>query len=258
MIGILVDITKCTGCEKCVHACVESHDLDTSDADADRATTRDGLSARRWSTLVPVEQERFARKSCMHCVDPNCVAACLVGGIEKTPEGPVIYDPDKCIGCRYCMLACPFHIPRYEWDSAYPFMRKCDLCFDRVQANRLPACVEACPEKALTFGNREELLVEAHSRIRHHPERYLDRVWGETEWGGTSMLYISDVDLSSIGWPQAGEDAIPSLTDPLIAKTPVMGIGVAAGLCALSWIIRRRNRLAAIRATGAPEEVDGE
>ncbi|HEX9886459.1 MAG TPA: 4Fe-4S dicluster domain-containing protein [Longimicrobiales bacterium] len=243
MNAILVDVTRCTGCERCVAACVETNGLDAKRAWVDRATTRDGLSANRPLSILEVEDGRFARLSCMHCLEPSCVSACLVGGITKTPEGPVIYDPDRCIGCRYCMLACPFHVPRYEWHETAPFMVKCAMCFERGDEG--PACVEACPNAALTFGRREGLLREAHQRIAAAPGAYLPRVWGEHEFGGTSVLYLSDVDLGAIGWPRVGTEPIPDLTEPLIAKTPLIGLGVAAGLLGVNWVIRRRMRLGA-------------
>ncbi len=243
MKAILVDVTKCTGCERCVEACIAENDSDPVQAHVDRAVTWDGLSENRLLSLVQIGEGRFARKSCMHCLEPSCVSACLVGGLTKTPEGPVIYDPDKCIGCRYCMLACPFSIPRYEWQETTPFVRKCTMCFERVQEGIPPACVEACPNDALRFGDRDALLDEAHGLIASHRTVYLPRVWGESEYGGTSLLYLSDVDLSSIGWPPPGAGSVPSLTEPLISKTPFIGLGVASGLLGVNWIIRRRMNL---------------
>ncbi|MFO7892154.1 MAG: 4Fe-4S dicluster domain-containing protein [Longimicrobiales bacterium] len=253
MNGLLVDVTRCTGCERCVAACVEANGLDPVEAQRDRATTADGLSANRLVSLVRV-QDRFVRKSCMHCVEPACVAACLVGGITKTPEGPVVYDPDKCIGCRYCMLACPFHVPRYQWDRTTPFMAKCAFCFERLAEGRSPACVEACPEEALTFGTRSSLLEEAHRRIETHPHQYQPHVWGEHEFGGTSVLYVSDVDLNALGWPGEQVPSIPSLTQPLIEKTPAIGLSVAGCLLGVNWVIRRRMSLAGGGADPGPEE----
>jgi formate dehydrogenase iron-sulfur subunit len=244
MRAILVDVTACTGCERCVDACIQENGSDPVRADVDRALTRDGLSADRLLSVRQVGNGRFVRVSCMHCLEPSCVSACLVGGITKTPEGPVVYDPDKCIGCRYCMLACPFHIPRYEWDSTVPFMRKCAMCFQRQEEGRVPACVEACPEDALRFGDRDELLARAHRTIADNPDRYLPRVWGEHEFGGTSVLYLSDVDLAAAGWPGPETVAIPSLTEPLISKTPFIGFGVMATLLGINWVIRRRMELA--------------
>jgi formate dehydrogenase iron-sulfur subunit len=254
MYGILVDVTRCTACEKCIAACVSRNDGDIWVAERDRATTTDGLSSHRLSTVVKVDDGRFAKKSCMHCLEPSCVSACLVGGLTRTKDGPVIYDRDKCIGCRYCMLACPFHIPRYQWDKTIPFVAKCDMCLDRISNGQEPACVEACPEKALRFGNRDELLREAHAIIRKSRGSYLDHVWGEKEFGGTSVMYISDVDLASLGWPENVAASIPSLTEPLVHKTPFIGFGVAVGLIGLNWIVKRRNELAAARNAGEGTE----
>ena len=242
--AILVDVTRCTACEQCVAACVETNHMDAHKAEHDRATTRDGLSAHRLSTVLPLPEGRFARKSCMHCLEPSCVSACLVGSLQKTAEGPVVYDPDKCIGCRYCMLACPFHVPRYEWSRVAPFMQKCDLCAERLQRGERPACVEACPhDDVLTFGPRNELLERAHALIRDTPGRYRPHVWGETELGGTSVLYVSDVDLAALGWPGTEAAAIPALTEPVIEKTPLLGGAVLMGVWGLSAIIERRQRL---------------
>lgn len=244
MYGILIDVTLCTACEKCVYACIEQNKLDLRRAERDRAVTPDGLSANRLSTVLSVDEGRFARKSCMHCLEPSCVSACLVGGLMKTPDGPVVYDPDKCIGCRYCMLACPFEIPRYQWEKNLPFMVKCDMCAERLGQSLKPACVEACPEGALTFGDRKELIAEAQKRIKQNPERYQNHIWGEKEFGGTSVMYLSDVDLVSLGWPAQKAVSIPSLTEPLVHKTPFIGLGVAVGLLSINWIIKRRNELA--------------
>jgi formate dehydrogenase iron-sulfur subunit len=253
MYGILFDTTQCKGCERCIKACIEVNGADPSVAARDRATTRDGLSAERLLAVRPVDQGRFTRLSCMHCEEPSCVAACLVGGLRKSPQGPVLYDPEKCIGCRYCMLACPFHVPRYEWDSTAPFMRKCSMCFERLERGRIPACVEACPNEVMQFGDREELLARAHEILRKKPDRYLSRVWGENEFGGTSILFISDVDLSAVGWPAESGASIPSLTDPLIHQTPFIGLSVALGCWGLSAIIARRNKL---MGGGGAEETD--
>jgi formate dehydrogenase iron-sulfur subunit len=250
MYAILIDVTRCKGCEKCVAACVDSHRLDELQAARDRVTTSDGLSANRLSSVLQVGDGRFARKSCLHCLDPSCAAACLVGGLTKSPDGPVLYDPDKCIGCRYCMLACPFHVPRYEWNETIPYVCKCDMCAERLARRDEPACVGACPYEALQFGERGELLAEARRRIRAEPGRYIDHVWGEEELGGTSLLYVSDVDLAALGWPEGESDPIPALTGPLISKTPHIGLGVAGTLLGLNWIVRRRNEIAALRAAG--------
>jgi formate dehydrogenase iron-sulfur subunit len=253
MKAILVDVTRCTGCERCVEACIEENGLDPDKAQVDRAVTKDGLSDNRLLSVPQVAEGRFVRLSCMHCLEPSCVSACLVGGITKTRQGPVVYDPDKCIGCRYCMLACPFHIPRYEWSNPVPLMRKCDMCSDRQNDGLVPACVEACPYEALSFGERDALLKDAHSLIESGGGRYLERVWGEH--GGACVLYVSDVDLGVMGWPAPGTESIPSLTEPLIAKTPVIGFGVMGTLLGINWVIRRRMKLA--RERNGPQDGEG-
>jgi formate dehydrogenase iron-sulfur subunit len=244
MDAILVDVTKCTGCEKCITACIEKNNLNLDKSYFDRETSRDGLSADRFLSIKKINEGRFARFSCMHCLEPACVSACLVGGITKSKEGPVIYDPDKCIGCRYCMLACPFHIPRYEWNTTKPFMKKCNMCYDRTIDNKLPACVQACPQKAIIFGERNSLLKRAHSIIKNNQGKYLNHIWGKKEYGGTSVLYIADIDLTKMGWPNKSISAIPRITDPIIEKTPAIGLTVGGFLVGLNWIIKRRMELA--------------
>lgn len=244
MVAILVDITKCSGCEKCIAACIKSNNLNEEKASFDRVLSKDGLSDNRLLSIINVGEGRFARLSCMHCVHPNCVSACLVGGITKSKEGPVIYDPDKCIGCRYCMLACPFQIPRYEWSATKPFMKKCNLCYDLLKRGSVPACVRACPNNAITFGERKDMINKARNIINSEKEKYINHIWGEKEYGGTSLMYISDVNLSKLGWPARNVKPISSLTDPLIEKTPIVGFSVAGSLIGVSWIIKRRMQLA--------------
>jgi formate dehydrogenase iron-sulfur subunit len=240
MDAILADVTKCIGCEKCVAACIGKNNLNLEKSYFDRETSRDGLSADRFLSIKKISEGRYARFSCMHCIEPACVSACLVGGITKSKEGPVIYDPDKCIGCRYCMLACPFHIPRYEWNETKPFMKKCNMCFDIIKENKQPACVQACPQKAIIFGNRNSIIKYARSIINNNPGNYINDIWGQKEYGGTSVLYISDIDLAKIGWPSKTVTPIPRLTEPLIEKTPSIGLTVGGFLVGLNWIIKRR------------------
>jgi formate dehydrogenase iron-sulfur subunit len=263
--AILVDVTRCTGCEKCVAACVQGHRTDPERAELDRWQTGDGLSADRLTTVVRAAAGRFAKKSCMHCLEPSCVAACLVGGLTKSEEGPVLYDPAKCIGCRYCMIACPFHIPRYQWDQTVPLMQKCDMCFERLGSGQQPACVDACPNQALLFGDRRRLLKLAHRRIESGYPAYVQHVWGEKEFGGTSVLYVSDVDLAALDWPETFPEPIPHLTESLIENTPFIGLGVAYSLLGINWVIRRRMQLErenarpkqASNPTGPEKETDG-
>jgi len=250
MYAILVDVTKCTGCEKCVAACQEKNLHDGQGHQSKQPLSHD-LSANQLLAIEQVDDGRFYRKACMHCVEPSCVSACLVGSLTKSKEGPVIYDASMCIGCRYCMLACPFHVPRYQWDSTFPLVTKCDMCIDRLQQGKKPACVDACPNDALVFGERDLILKKAHIRIKDNPEEYLQRVWGEHEFGGTGVVYVSDVDLSHMDWEELAGASIPSITTPLIEKTPFIGGGVAVSLLAINWVVQRRMRLAAEQSSPA-------
>jgi formate dehydrogenase iron-sulfur subunit len=220
----------------CVEACAaENGTEDPALARFDRS----GLSGHRFTAVERTADDRFVRQQCLHCLEPSCVAACLVGSMTRTPEGAVVYDASKCIGCRYCMLACPYEVPKYEWDTNTPLIRKCELCHDRPGG---PACVEACPHEATLHGEREELLAIARDRIGSGG--YVDRIYGETEMGGTAVLYISDVPLDAF-WPgKPGSRSVPEITWPVVSKTPWLAGGVAAALTGVSWIVHRRMKIA--------------
>ena len=258
--AILTDVTMCIGCEECVAACERTY---RTGADAPYRWQGDatGLSSTRWTTLVDTEEGRFVRLYCRHCLDPSCAAACPVGALERTPEGPIVYDPVICMGCRYCMLACPFSITRYEWSSPTPRVRKCLLCHQKISSGELdqPACTAACPTGATIFGEREALLEEARRRIREHPERYIDHIWGEHEIGGTSVLYISDVDLHEAGWPrELGYEARPVLARNVLHTVPYTFVGVAAAMYGVHWTFERRQKVAAIEGGGDTPPTDDE
>jgi len=252
--AILIDITRCVGCEECVLACKEENDLGPDRLRKGQEAV-DGLSASRFSTILRYPDDHFVRQQCRHCLEPACVSACLVGAMQKTPEGPVIYDSELCMGCRYCLVACPYGIPRYEWDSAAPLVKKCTLCYHLITEGKEPACVEACPEDALLFGERDDLLVEAHKRIADSPESYLDHVYGETEVGGTSVLYLSDISLGFLGWAEnLGDGDLPHLTHAALEKVPWMVAGMGSLMGGIYWVINRRMKLAARAADEARME----
>jgi formate dehydrogenase iron-sulfur subunit len=243
--AILIDITKCVGCEECVLACKEENELGPDRLRPGQDAV-DGLSATRFSTILRYPDDHFVRQQCRHCLEPACVSACLVGAMQKTPEGPVIYDSELCMGCRYCLLACPYGIPRYEWDQAVPLVKKCTLCNHRIAEGKEPACVEACPEDALLFGERDDLLAEARRRIAENPETYLDHIYGEKEVGGTSVLYIADISLGFLGWSEnLGNGDLPHLTYAALKKVPWTILGMGSLMGGIYWVINRRMRLAA-------------
>jgi len=244
-IGMLIDTTLCTGCERCVQACKQENNLGE---DLPRRWKRsiDDLSSTRFTTIVRREGNRFVRQFCRHCEEPACVSACIVGALRKTAEGPVIYDASKCIGCRYCLMSCPFGIPRYDWESPTPYVRKCILCYPRILDGRAPACVEACPEEAAFFGPRDMIIDEAHRRIEENPERYVRTVVGETEAGGSSVVYISDIPLGFLSYnPNPGDQPLPALTWSALSKVPPLIVGMGGLMTGIYWIIERRKKLAA-------------
>jgi formate dehydrogenase iron-sulfur subunit len=245
-VAILTDVTKCIGCRECVAACKEVNDLAL---DVPRTWQKnDGLSAVNWTSILDRGDKHFVRKQCRHCIDPACVTACPVGALHKTDNGSVVYDSGKCLGCRYCMMACPYGIPRYDWDQPVPYVRKCTLCSERVGEGKEPGCTSACPVEATIFGEREQLLAEAHRRIAENPGKYIDRVWGEKEFGGTSVLYLSDIDLSFLVYGSGtGTTPLPQTTSAAMRAVPFVFVGMGGVMYGINWIIRRRMQLAGDR-----------
>jgi len=256
---ILNDVTLCIGCEECVAACKEINHLPAEDPPPRVGRSKSGLTATRWTSIVRRPEGANVRIQCRHCLHPACVSVCPVGALQKTPEGPVIYDKWVCMGCRYCMMACPYGIPHYEWNSINPSVRKCILCYEQLAAGRIdaPACVRECPKEATIFGSREAMLAEARRRIGAEPEKYIDHIWGEHEVGGTSVLYISHVDLSFLAWQDPkwlGREPLPDLTWAALRKVPVEFLGMGALMTGIWWIIDRRMRLKREGGDHEPEE----
>ncbi len=243
-VAILVDTTRCIGCRQCEVACASAHGLPVPDPAADGAleTLRD-TGTDRWTVVNRFETgagEVFVKKQCMHCGQPACAAACPTNAMEKTPEGPVVWHPDRCMGCRYCMVACPFDIPRFEYHSPNPRIRKCIMCSDRLAQGKLPACVEACPMDALVFGTKRELMEEARTRIYSHPDRYVHRIYGEFEVGGTDWLYLSAVPFEELGFrTDLGTQTYPDYTREFLYAVPLVFLGLPPLLYGLSELTRR-------------------
>jgi formate dehydrogenase iron-sulfur subunit len=188
----------------------------------------------------------------MHCLDPTCASVCPVGALRGTPEGAVAYDASLCIGCRYCMMACPFEVPKYQWDRAVPIVGKCVLCHDRLKQGQTPACAEVCPAGATIFGERDVLLDEAKKRIAAEPEKYVAHVYGEHEAGGTSVLMLSGVPFEALGYKTDVPKApLPMLTWQVLSRVPDFTAVAAAFLYGIHWITHRREEVAAFEAGGA-------
>ncbi len=236
--AMLIDITLCAGCNACQDACKEKNHL--------AAGKEDGLSATAYTALEEHDGV-FVRRLCQHCEEPTCVSVCPVGAFTKTAQGPVLYDESKCIGCRYCMQACPFQVPRYEWSSSKPRIQKCRLCADRLAEGRQPACAEACPTGATKFGDREELIREAYARINAEPDKYVHRIYGQEEVGGTSILYITSVPFEKLGFrTQLDKTPLPNLTWNALEKIPgIVSVG-SVFLAGIWWITSRRDEVARV------------
>ena len=241
-VAILTDVTKCIGCLECVAGCKEANGLPL---DQPRHWQKnDGLSARNWTSILRREDNHYVRKQCRHCLEPACASACPVGALHQTDEGVVVYDGDKCLGCRYCMMACPYGIPRYDWDEPVPYVRKCILCYDRLKRGEQPGCTSACPTEATIFGERDKLIAEGHRRIAENPDKYLNRVWGEHEFGGTSVLYVSDIDLGFLSYAGHPENkALPETTALAMKAVPFAFVGMGGVMYGINWIIKRRMQL---------------
>ncbi len=211
--GLLYDTTLCIGCQACVSACREAN----GDVKAGPHAVANNLDEDTRNVIYAIADGNdrratatFMKKQCMHCLEPACASACMFGGLKKDEHGRVWWNADLCVGCRYCQIACPFNIPRFEWDDANPYIVKCELCRHREEG---PACAEVCPREAVIFGTREELLVEARRRLEAHPDRYVNRIYGETEAGGTQCLYLSHVPFEQLGLPELGTRPLPDYTD---------------------------------------------
>jgi formate dehydrogenase iron-sulfur subunit len=235
--AILTDLTKCVGCEACAMACKEINGLPKNSSTA-------RLSATNW-TAIERHKGLSIRRQCMHCETPACASACPVGALTKTAQGPVTYDADKCMGCRYCMVACPFQVPKYEWDNPLPKVQKCIMCYETcIQKGQQPACTSTCPTGATIFGDRNKLIAEAYARIEQNPDKYEKHIYGIREAGGTSVLYLSSIPFVQLGFPHSLQDeAYPELTWKVLSKIPNIVSGGGALLFGVWWIINRRIRL---------------
>jgi formate dehydrogenase iron-sulfur subunit len=238
--AILFDSTKCVGCRSCESACAEKWHNPYDD----KIAAEEKLSAHKLTT-IQTKGDRYIRRMCMHCAEPACVSACPVGALRKTAQGPVVYDADKCMGCRYCMTACAFGAPTYEWNSRTPKIAKCNMCIERQSAGKPTACTEACPNEATLCGDRDAMIALAKKRMEENPTTYHPKIYGMQEVGGTSVLMISDVPFEQLGMPaNLPNEALPGLTWRALETIPsVVSVGSVA-LSGIYWITHRRAAVA--------------
>ncbi len=255
-LGVLYDNTKCIGCRTCEAACNKVNDLPPPDRPFDDLAVLDNkrrtdpkkyMVINKYDGSVNVETPLFARTGCNHCLEPACASSCFVRAYTKTKSGAVTYDSSVCVGCRYCMLACPFNIPTFEYDIALtPRIRKCTMCYDsRLVKGELPGCVEACPTESFTFGKRTDLLNIARERMRRFPGRYLDHIYGENEMGGTSWLYLSGVPFKKIGMREdLGITPAPQFTSSALAAVPMVVGTWPLLLMGIYAVSKRKDKIA--------------
>ena len=257
--GCLMDLTACVGCRKCEQVCNQVHSLPPPELPFDdprpleskrRPTATAFTIVNRYyagkrderNHLIPT----FVKVQCMHCQDPGCVSACIVGALTKKDNGATHYDASKCIGCRYCMVACPFQIPAYEYsDPLFPRVRKCTFCYERIiKEGGKPACAAICPVEGITFGKRKQILEVARQRLENDPGRYLNRIYGEAEVGGTSWLYISGEPFEKLGFLDLPGRPIPHLSETIqhgIFTYMWSPLSLFAVLGGIMWNINRKQ-----------------
>jgi formate dehydrogenase iron-sulfur subunit len=287
----LVDVTNCIGCRACQVACKQWNDREgeVTELNGHLGFQNPATLSSKTYTLISFHEtpdakssegfkSSFVMRRCFHCLEPACVSACPTTALYRQADGPVSYDAAKCIGCRYCMLACPWDVPTAEWDSLAPKIQKCTHCADRtgqpppvsfngqslaqegisqfLERIGVPACVKACPADALRFGEREEMLAEAKRRMAARPERYVDHIYGEKEAGGTSVLYLSAVPFADLGFPELSEKPYPSYTRLALKLVPpaVLALGAVLGAA----YTRFKNRSSAVAAEAAGHHVEFE
>ena len=275
-VGILYDATVCIGCKACMSACKEYNHLpsDKSSPDSLWDDPRD-LSAKTVNIVKlykngtgqvknrEIDGYSFIRRFCMHCVDPNCISACPVSALTKDPTtGVVKYNKDNCIGCRYCQIACPYNIPKFQWDLAFPQIVKCQLCNHRFPEGGYSACCEFCPNGASIFGNVQDLRKEAQRRLAlpvgrtadyplHRVDAketrqwvvspYVPKVFGEKDGGGNQVLMLAGVPFQKLGLPQLGDESTAAHAEGLyhtLYKGMIIPYVILGGLF---WVIYKNT-----------------
>ena len=253
-VGLLYDTTRCIGCKACVVACKEANGMpaDTDGYGGGLYDAPEGLNETTRNVIQLYQGEgetSYVKRQCMHCVDPGCVAACMLGALQKREYGIVTWDGSRCIGCRYCQVACPFNVPKFEWSKKAPKIVKCELCVHRLKEGKEPACSEVCPRQAVIFGERTALLEEAHRRLAEHPDRDVPKVYGEHDLGGTQCLYLSHVPFEELGFRFQHEEPVPQVQQT-IQHGIYQGFAAPLALYAVLGAVMFRNRRQAAMEAG--------
>jgi formate dehydrogenase iron-sulfur subunit len=236
--GFLIDASRCIDCRSCLVACSVQNDVPMEN-------TRIWIKDTGITGEFPDLKHYTAPYHCMHCIDPSCVSACTVGALQQNADGIVTYDNDRCIGCRYCMYACPFEVPHFEWDQRFALIVKCDLCVARLESGESqPACAATCPTQAIQFGTRQEMLDEAHRRVKEQPDRYVNHVYGEEENGGTSTFYISPVAFEKLDFPTPKGNESPAEFNRMATEmgTPIIAATAAVSMTGIYLALEHKEK----------------
>lgn len=274
-VGMLYDATLCIGCKACMVGCKEANEMPVESSDVSpiwdtpmdtSGKTKNIIKVYTDGTAEVKDRETdgfsFVKRHCMHCVDPGCISVCPVTAMRKDPEtGVVTYHEEACIGCRYCVWACPYNIPKWDFDDAFGKINKCEFCNHLLAEGKLPACVDRCPTGASLFGTHEEMLEEAHRRLALEPgdtydyprntlddpnrheavvPHYIDRVYGETQGGGTQVMVLAGVPFGKLDLPDMPERSYASISET-IQHTVYKGLIAPLALLGGLMFISRRN-----------------
>jgi len=256
--AMLYDSTRCIGCQACVVACREANDLEPVTDEGYGDGLYDAPADLSCDTLNIIKLRRdgsaaaYVKQQCMHCVDPACVGACMIGALQKRERGVVTWEGSQCIGCRYCQAVCPFNVPKFEWESRNPRIVKCELCSHRLAEGLEPACCDVCPREAVVFGTREQMLTEARERLAASPGSYVPKVYGEHDVGGTQVLYLARVPFEDLGLPDLGDDGVPHLQQAVQHGVYQGFVAPAALYCVLAGVMLRNRK-----ANSDPEQGGG-
>lgn len=257
--GVLVDITKCIGCDACTVACKMWNNIDFGENARfhvqERSEVPDKnafmLDYKNWTKIVLHKPEkngekvwRYVKFQCLHCIEPGCVASCFATALRRNENGAILFYPNLCVGCRYCMLACPFDVIKYEWEKTFPLIAKCHMCSTRMEQGQAPACIGVCPTNVMTFGDKDAMLALAKTTIQNDA-KYVPHIYGETEAGGTAWMYISDIPFEQLGFnTDITTRPIPEYSYDFQKYTKHAMVGIGTLLTALFLYTKRRNNIA--------------
>jgi Fe-S-cluster-containing dehydrogenase component len=273
-IGLLYDSTLCIGCKACQSACKTANELPLDD----------NIGGGLWDSPIELSGKTYTviklyshgtmeakdhaengfahiKRQCLHCADPSCVSACPVSAMQKDPQiGIVTYNADACIGCRYCVAACPFGVPQFQYDTPIPKIAKCQLCKHLLADGKIPACAQACPTGATLFGTYPALSEEIDRRKNMEagipnvfPRRtvdsgdtherpaaqYTEQVYGQKELGGTQVRYLAGIPFDKFGLPVGLPERSYAAQSETLQHTLYGGLAapavVLAGLITAAW-----------------------